>query len=78
MEKKFEEKFTEHDKKKFDILLNLSRNVKDLCQDGIKALKRDLEIILEKGKAKWNEAVSELQHIPPEEKPVANIYPTIS
>jgi hypothetical protein len=63
LEKKFEEKFTEHDNKKFDILLNLSKDVADLCKGGIKALKKDLESMINVGKEKWEEAMNEMHKI---------------
>ena len=63
LEKKFEQKFTEHDNKKFDILLNLSKDVADLCKGGIKALKKDLESMINVGKERWEEAMNEMHKI---------------
>ena len=63
LEKKFEQKFTEHDNKKFDILLNLSKDVADLCKSGIKALKKDLESMINVGKERWEEAMNEMHKI---------------
>ena len=73
LEKKFEEKFTEHDKKKFEILLNLSKDVADLCKGGIKALKKDLENMINVGKDKWEDAMNEMHKIDPEKHKEATI-----
>ena len=73
LEKKLEEKFTEHDKKKFEILLSLSKDVADLCKGGIKALKKDLENMINVGKEKWEEAMNEMHKIDPEKHKEATI-----
>ena len=65
LEKKFDESLTEHDKHKFQILLDLSKDVKDVCAGGIKTLKKDFQNILNNGKAKWDTAMKEIHKIEP-------------
>ena len=63
LEKKFEESLSEHDKHKFQILVDLSKEVKDLCKSGIKTIQKDLQSILNAGKSKWDDAMSEMHKV---------------